>query len=215
MYLMPVDVLLLLQPLPVRPVSLYYLAFNIFSIVQQRIVNKQVASASSAGGTDGPGGDGQAGRPPKSPKGGGPRGRRRPTARRTGGPRSARAASWRRPSPTRRSGRRGKARQLVGPRRAGEPLLCASSARCFPITTRERLESDTERWCPDRDRGLLYSGETPFDPALSHEACRDQPGSPSPGSGEGQREVRGGGPPSVSLLNEEGGRSRDGSSWWW
>ena len=83
MYMMPLVFFLFFNRFP-SGLSLYYLAFNLFSIVQQRIVNQQVASASSAGGTDGPGGDGQVGRPPKAPKGGGPKGKARPNGKANG-----------------------------------------------------------------------------------------------------------------------------------
>ena len=76
MYMMPLIFFLFFNRFP-SGLSLYYLAFNVFSIVQQRLVNQQVAAASASGekGNGGPGGDGQAGRPPKGPKGGGPKGK--------------------------------------------------------------------------------------------------------------------------------------------
>ena len=79
MYMMPLIFFLFFNRFP-SGLSLYYLAFNLFSIVQQRIVNQQVASAST-GDASGPSGDGQVGRPPKAPKGGGPKGKARPNGR--------------------------------------------------------------------------------------------------------------------------------------
>ena len=79
MYMMPLIFFLFFNRFP-SGLSLYYLGFNVFSIVQQRLVNQQVASA-SANGAGGAGGDGQAGRPPKTPKSGGPKGKARSNGR--------------------------------------------------------------------------------------------------------------------------------------
>jgi len=80
MYMMPLIFFLFFNRFP-SGLSLYYLGFNVFSIVQQRMVNNQVASASKEEGSGGAGGDGQAGKPPKTPKGSGPKGKTRSNGR--------------------------------------------------------------------------------------------------------------------------------------